>query len=94
VQVAEIMLTFVTVSVPPRGPLADEAIDPLDAVEPEPAVVPAAPVAPEPVDPEAVPVAPVEPAPELDVELDGLGADELLMADPLPASPKRPVTVT
>ena len=88
------MLTCVTVSVPPRPPLADEPIEPLiDPVEAEPEPEPAAPVEPvAPVAPE--PVAPVEPAAELAPEPEVLGEDELLIADPPPAPPKRPVTIT
>src|SRR5215212_8200059 len=93
------MLTWVTVSVPPRMlPLAEPliepeplALDPVEPVAPEPEAL--EPVEPAPVDPE--PVAPVDPAllePEPD-ELELLGDDELLIDEPL-APPKRPVTIT
>jgi hypothetical protein len=99
VQVADTMLTCVTVSVRPLAPpCADMPLDPL--VDPAPlALEPVEPVAPlldpappaldpvEPVAPEPVVPVAVEPA-EPDVEPD----DELLIAEPAP--PKRPVTVT
>jgi len=69
VQVAEIMLTWVTVSVPPRmlppaEPLIEPeapALEPVDPLPPEPDAL--EPVEPEPVEPEPVEPEPVEPEP-------------------------------
>jgi len=110
VQVAEIMLTWVTVSVPPRmlppaEPLIEPlALDPVDPVLPEPDAL--EPVDPEPVEPEPVEPEPVEPepdAPEPDVpallepepdEEPEPLGDEELLIDEPLAPPKRPVTIT